>query len=117
MNKGTVVQVIGSTLDAEFSEKLPALYNALELQIDLENDKRKLTVEVQQHIGDNRVRCVSLGSTDGIRRGQDILDTGTSVQVPVGEVVLGRVLNLLHTQPICPANGVFAAQTLALARF
>lgn len=95
MNKGTVVQVIGSTLDAEFSEKLPALYNALELQIDLENDKRKLTVEVQQHIGDNRVRCVSLGSTDGIRRGQDILDTGTSVQVPVGEVVLGRVFNLL----------------------
>ncbi|MEK7486426.1 MAG: F0F1 ATP synthase subunit beta [Planctomycetota bacterium] len=95
MNKGKIVQVIGSTLDAEFSEKLPALYNALEIQIETENDKRKLTVEVQQHIGDNRVRCVSLGSTDGLRRGQEVIDTGTSVSVPVGEQVLGRVFNLL----------------------
>jgi F-type H+-transporting ATPase subunit beta len=94
-NIGQVIQVIGSTLDAEFSEKLPRLYNALELFIKSDGESRKLTVEVQQHIGDNRVRCVALGATDGIQRNQDIIDTGDSVTVPVGDKVLGRVFNLL----------------------
>jgi len=95
-NAGTVVQVIGSTFDAQFDPaKLPAIYNALETTIEIEGAKRRLVGEVQQHIGEGRVRAVALGSTDGLRRGQAVTDTGSSVTVPVGEEVLGRVFNLL----------------------
>jgi F-type H+-transporting ATPase subunit beta len=93
---GTVVQVIGSTFDAQFDpDHLPAIYNALETEIEVEGEKRKLVGEVQQHVGEGRVRAVALGSTDGMRRGMEVTDTGTAVTVPVGEGVLGRVFNLL----------------------
>jgi F-type H+-transporting ATPase subunit beta len=95
-NVGKVVQVIGSTLDAEFSEdNLPDIYNAITIETDVMGEKVKLTCEVQQHLGGNRVRAVALGSTDGIRRGTEIIDTGTSITVPVGEETLGRIFNLL----------------------
>ena len=95
-NVGKVVQVIGSTLDAEFPEgKLPKIYNALELQIEVMGNKIDLVCEVQQHLGGNRVRAVALDSTDGISRGQQIIDTGAPISVPVGEVTLGRIFNLL----------------------
>jgi F-type H+-transporting ATPase subunit beta len=94
MNKGKVVQVIGPTLDVEFApEELPEIYNAIKIQ-----DKEKdidLTVEVALHVGDNTVRCVSLGSTDGLVRGMEAVDTGSPITVPVGKTSLGRVLNLL----------------------
>jgi F-type H+-transporting ATPase subunit beta len=93
---GKIVQVIGSTFDAEFEEgKLPEIYNALKIESDVKGVKINLVGEVQQQLGGNRVRCVALGSTDGLQRGMDVTDTGAAVKVPVGDAVLGRVFNLL----------------------
>ena len=98
---GKIVQVIGSTFDVEFGEgHLPEIYNALTVQTDKAGGvKVDLVGEVQQHLGGNRVRCVALGSTDGLIRGSDAVDTGKPVSVPVGMETLGRVFNLLG-QPI-----------------
>jgi F-type H+-transporting ATPase subunit beta len=93
---GHVTQVIGSTFDAEFSEEnLPEIYNALKVQTEIKGVKLNVTGEVQQHLGGGRVRCVALGSTDGMVRGMDVHDTGAPVSVPVGKETLGRVFNLL----------------------
>lgn len=93
---GKVVQVIGSTFDAEFGEgHLPEIYNALRIEAEYKGVALRLTGEVQQHLGGNRVRCVALGSTDGLVRGMKVMDTGKPVQVPVGKETLGRVFNLL----------------------
>ena len=97
---GHITQVIGSTFDAEFPEdNLPNIYNAVTLEVK-EGDKfRTLTGEVSKHLGGGRVRCVALGSTEGMVRGQECADTGGPVTVPVGEATLGRVFNMLG-QPI-----------------
>jgi F-type H+-transporting ATPase subunit beta len=93
---GHVTQIIGSTFDAEFSEEnLPEIYNALKIDTDVKGVRVKVTGEVQQHLGGGRVRCVALGSTDGMVRGMEVLDTGAPVSVPVGKGTLGRVFNLL----------------------
>ncbi len=93
---GSIVQVIGSTFDAEFEEgHLPEIYNALTIDTEYKGVTIHLTGEVQQHLGGNRVRCVALGSTDGLVRGMKVIDTGKPVQVPVGKETLGRVFNLL----------------------
>src|SRR5213595_1294756 len=93
---GHIVQVIGSTFDAEFEEgHLPEIYNACKVESRSDGTAIQLTGEVQQHLGGNRVRCVALGSTDGLVRGMRVVDTGKSVQVPVGKATLGRVFNLL----------------------
>lgn len=92
-NIGKIVQVIGPVVDIYFENKLPNLLNAIE--IDNTNAKEKLVVEVAQHIGDDRVRCIAMGSTDGLVRGMDAVDTGAPIQVPVGEEVLGRMFNVL----------------------
>ena len=90
---GKIVQVIGSTFDVEFDEgHLPDIYNALKIA---GKDGGVLTGEVQQHLGGSRVRCVALGSTDGLVRGTDVTDTGAPVSVPVGLETLGRVFNVL----------------------
>ncbi len=91
------MQVIGSTFDAEFSEEtIPAIYSALRIDSDgADGAGVHLTGEVQQHLGGGRVRCVALGSTDALRRGMRVEDTGTPVRMPVGPGVLGRVFNLL----------------------
>jgi len=99
-NQGRVSQVIGSTLDAEFDEAhLPSIYNALRTEIERtvlgETTKETLWCEVAQHLGGGRVRAVALGSTDGLKRGSPIMDTGAPVSVPVGEATLGRVFNLI----------------------
>jgi len=92
---GRVTQIIGSTFDAEFPEnRLPAIYNAVKISAEHKGLKLDLTGEVQQHLGGGRVRCVALGSTDGMIRGMDCLDTGAPVKVPVGKATLGRVFNL-----------------------
>jgi len=94
--QGKVVQVISSTFDAEFPEEsIPPIYNALRVDTDFNDIKLHLTGEVQQHLGGGRVRCVALGSTDGLYRGAPVSDTGGPVKMPVGPGVLGRVLNLL----------------------
>lgn len=92
MTEGKIVQVIGSIIDAEFPPgELPTIYNALKI----DSRDGELTVEVQQHLGNNRIRAIALGSTDGLRRGSKVRDTGSPVQVPVGKETLGRVFNLL----------------------
>ncbi|GJM43719.1 MAG: ATP synthase subunit beta [Gemmatimonadota bacterium] len=96
MVEGKIVQVIGSTLDAEFpKDKLPEIYDAIVVDIELEGVTSTLTCEVQQHLGGNRVRAISLGTTDGLVRGTTIRNTGGPVAVPVGDETLGRVFNLL----------------------
>ena len=93
---GSIIQVIGSTFDVEFpDDHLPAIYNAVTVEGDNKGIKIKLTGEVQQHLGGSRVRAVALGSTDGLMRGMEVVDTGEAVQVPVGYETLGRVFNLL----------------------
>lgn len=95
-NIGHVTQIIGSTFDASFDEaKLPAIYNAVKIDTEVKGIRVKVTGEIQQHLGGGRVRCVALGSTDGMVRGMDVLDTGAPVSVPVGKGTLGRVFNVL----------------------
>ncbi len=97
---GRVTQVIGSTFDIEFSEgHMPAIYNAVEIKSEHKGVKIDLVGEVQQHLGGGRVRAIALGSTDGMMRGMDVVDTGKPVSVPVGTATLGRVFNVLG-QPI-----------------
>ena len=89
---GTVSQVMGPVVDVRFGEgDLPEIYNALTIPIG----ERTLTVEVAQHIGDNVVRCIAMSSTDGLRRGTPVTDTGAAISVPVGEETLGRIFNVL----------------------
>ena len=107
---GKIVQVIGSTFDAEFEEgHLPEIYNALKVDTEYNGVRIRLTGEVQQHLGGNRVRCVALGSTDGLVRGMDVMDTGGPVMVPVGLETLGRVFNLLG-EPIDGRGPVHAKE-------
>jgi F-type H+/Na+-transporting ATPase subunit beta len=96
MNIGKVVQVIGSTIDVEFQHgSLPEIYNALNVEAEVMGKKAKVVCEVQQHLGGDKVRAIALASTDGIRRGIDVIDTGGPISVPVGDETLGRVFNLL----------------------
>ncbi len=91
-NIGTITQVVGPVLDIRFPDgQLPNLLNAIEI----DNRGKKLTVEVAQHIGDNVARCIAMASTDGLERGMEAVDTGSAIQVPVGEECLGRIFNLL----------------------
>ncbi len=93
---GRITQVIGSTFDAEFPQgKLPPIYNAVQIKSTEKGVTINLTGEIQQHLGGSRVRCVALGSTDGLRRGMECIDTGRPVSVPVGKNILGRVFNVL----------------------
>ena len=109
-NIGHITQVIGSTFDAEFNEdSLPAIYNAVRLEVKSGDKTQTLTGEVSKHLGGGRVRCVALGSTDGVIRGQDCIDTGAPVTVPVGEATLGRVFNMLG-DPIDNRGEVEAAE-------
>ena len=95
-NVGKVTQVIGSTFDVEFPEdSLPGIYNAVKITSEEKGVCLNLTGEVQQHLGGGRVRCVALGATEGMIRGQACVDMGAPVSVPVGEETLGRVFNLL----------------------
>ena len=92
MATGKVTQVIGTVLDVEFPpEEMPTIFNALETQVA----GRRLVLEVEQHIGNNWVRCLALGPTEGLVRGAEVVDTGSPVMVPVGEPTLGRLFNAL----------------------
>lgn len=98
-NKGKIIRIIGPVVDIEFaSNSLPAIYNAVTTKI---GDKT-LTLEVQQHVGDNIARAVAMDSTDGLSRGLEAVDTGSPISVPVGEAVLGRIMDVLGN----PIDGV-----------
>jgi len=94
MNKGKIVQIIGPVVDAEFPDSLPAIYNALTIEFEASGVTTKLTLEVQQHLGDNWVRAVAMSSTEGLRRGMELTDVGEPIRMPVGEAVMGRVFNV-----------------------
>ena len=91
MNKGKLVQIIGPVLDVKFADKLPNIFNALEIYLD---DKR-IVAEVQSHLGDNTVRAIAMSSTDGLKRGLEVIDTGEAIKVPVGKATLGRIFNVV----------------------
>ena len=109
MNKGKISQVIGPVVDVEFSEQLPEIYSALEVQLPASSAGKtnKLVLETHQHLGGNRVRAVAMGSTDGLRRAMEVVDTGAPISVPVGPETLGRMFNLLGE----PIDGMPAAKT------
>jgi F-type H+/Na+-transporting ATPase subunit beta len=93
---GRVVQVIGPVVDVEFpSEQIPGIYNALHVDVTLGDETKTLTLEVEQDIGDNVVRAISMQPTDGLVRDAPVTDTGGPISVPVGEVTKGHVFNVL----------------------
>ncbi len=93
MLEGKIIQVIGPTVDVEFPEgNLPAILNALKV---IREDQNDLVLEIQMHLGENKVRTVAMDSTDGLVRGQKVVDTGEPISVPVGENVLGRIINVI----------------------
>jgi F-type H+/Na+-transporting ATPase subunit beta len=96
MNKGKIVQIIGPVVDVEFPPgQLPALYNALTIEYDCRSRAPpKLVLEVQQHLGDNWVRTVAMSTTDGLKRGFEVTDTGAPISMPVGDNIMGRVFNV-----------------------
>src|SRR5215469_910528 len=97
MNTGTIVQVIGPVIDADFggTAGLPNIYDALEVEFEIDGSpSKKLTLEVQQHLGEGWVRAIAMSSTEGLKRGMTITNTGAPISVPVGDGVLGRVFNV-----------------------
>ncbi|MGO8701770.1 MAG: F0F1 ATP synthase subunit beta [Limisphaerales bacterium] len=95
MNKGKIVQVIGPVVDIEFPGALPGIYNAVTVDFEVPRlGKTKLTLEVQQHLGDNWVRSVAMSSTEGLKRGLEVVDTGAPISMPVGPGVMGRIFDV-----------------------
>ena len=95
MNKGKIVQLIGLVVDVEFTDGFPAIYNALTVGVRRSGPRpAKQTLEVEQHLGDDWVRR-SHGSTEGIKRGYEVTDTGGPISMPVGDGVMGRVFNVV----------------------
>ena len=113
MNKGKISQIIGPVLDVEFNEgELPAIYNAITIK---RQDGNELVVEAQQHLGENIVRCVAMDSTDGLMRGMEAIDTGDSINVPVGPEVLGRMINVIG-KPIDEMGEIKTSKTYPIHR-
>jgi F-type H+-transporting ATPase subunit beta len=95
-NTGKIVQIIGPVLDVEFEAgHLPAIYNAIKVTVELDGKPFDIVAEVEQHLGENRVRAIAMKPTDGLQRGMAVIDTGGPITVPVGPATLGRVLNVL----------------------
>ncbi len=105
MNKGIIKKIIGPVIEVECPEQVPEIYNALIVQ----KGEEKVVFEVQQHLGSHMVRAIALGSTDGLRRGDEVIDTGAPISVPVGEANLGRMFdvvgNPIDGKPFSPKNG------------
>jgi F-type H+-transporting ATPase subunit beta len=117
MNKGKITQVIGPVIDVEFEAgKLPEIYYALKVtNPSLGSTEWNLIVEVAQHLGENTVRCIAMDSTDGLVRGQDVLDTGKQISMPVGRGTLGRILNVVG-EPVDEAGPVVTDETWEIHR-
>ena len=94
MNTGRIVQVVGPVVDVEFPGALPAIYNALAVECTVQNQPMRLTLEVQQHLGDRRVRAISMAGTEGLKRGYEVTDSGGPISMPVGDCVMGRVFDV-----------------------
>src|SRR3954463_9611911 len=96
-NGGTVEQVTGVVIDVVFPDHIPEIFTALKIEVPPEESRTELDLicEVQQHLGDDRVRAIAMDATDGLRRGDKVIDTGGPITVPVGKATLGRIFNLL----------------------
>jgi len=96
MSEGTIVRIVGPVVDVDFSEAktVPKIYDALEVNFEVDKQKHHLVLEVQQHLGEGWVRAIAMSSTEGLKRGMKLADTGDPISVPVGEGVLGRVFNV-----------------------
>lgn len=112
MNIGKIIQIIGPVVDVQFEDALPGIYDALEIKT---GDDSKIVLEAHQHLGANKVRAVAMGSTDGLRRGMEVVDTGAPINVPVGQETLGRMFNLLG-EPIDGKPAVSTKLTLPIHR-
>ncbi len=96
MNTGKIVQIIGAVVDVDFSQaEMPAIYNALTVDYEIDGKSTQLVLEVEQHLPDGWVRTVAMSTTDGLKRGMEVIDTGAPISVPVGPKVLGRIFNVL----------------------
>ncbi len=118
MSVGKIVQIIGPVVDLEFSEaSLPQIYNAVRITSEGFDVPTPIdvTAEVEQHLGEGRVRCVAMEPTDGLVRGMKAVDTGAPIQVPVGDEVLGRVINVLG-KPVDQQGPINTKQTLPIHR-
>ena len=111
MNRGTITQIISAVVDVAFKDELPAIYNALKVKLE----DKELVLEVEQHLGNNVVRTVAMDSTDGLKRGMEVIDTGKPITVPVGKAVLGRILNVLG-EPVDNQGPVNAETVLPIHR-
>lgn len=110
-NIGKIIQIIGAVIDIRFERELPSLYNAIEVDFE----EGKIVLEVMQHLGDHTVRCISMHSTDGLKRGMEAIDTGAPISVPVGKEVLGRMVNVLGV-PIDNKPAIEAKENWAIHR-
>jgi F-type H+-transporting ATPase subunit beta len=115
-NTGKIVQIIGPVVDVDFSAgKLPKIYDALETTADVNGEKSKVVLEVQQDLGESWVRTVAMSSTEGLRRGGEVIDTGAPISVPVGEAVLGRIFNV-SGDPVDEAGPVITEKKYPIHR-
>jgi F-type H+-transporting ATPase subunit beta len=94
MNKGKIMKVIGPVVDIEFPDALPAIYNALTCEYTVQNQPVALTLEVQQHLGDQWIRAISMSGTEGLKRGLEVTDSGGPISMPVGDAVMGRIFDV-----------------------
>ena len=111
-NIGKIIQIIGPVVDVQFEDKLPEIYNALNIKT---SETEQIVLEAHQHMGAGKVRAVAMGQTDGLRRGMEVIDTGAPIQVPVGQETLGRMFNLLG-EAIDGKPNVVAKQKLPIHR-
>src|ERR1700751_3071361 len=106
---GRITQVIGAVVDVKFDDHLPAILNALETK----NQGNRLVLEVAQHLGESTVRTIAMDSSEGLVRGQEVMDTGEPIAVPVGDECLGRIINVVG-DPVDEAEPVKTAQKRAI---
>jgi len=117
-NTGTIVQVIGPVVDVEFNPAqgpMPKIYDALEVNYKVQNQPHRIILETQQHLGENWVRAIAMSSTEGLMRGIQVTNTGAPISVPVGEEVLGRILNVIG-EPIDERGSVNATKHYSIHR-
>ncbi|MGB1235257.1 MAG: F0F1 ATP synthase subunit beta, partial [Planktomarina sp.] len=107
--KGKITQVIGAVVDVQFEDHLPAILNAL----TTDNNGKKLVLEVAQHLGENTVRTIAMDATEGLVRGQAVSDSGSSIEVPVGDATLGRIMNVVG-EPIDEKGPIGAKETRSI---
>jgi F-type H+/Na+-transporting ATPase subunit beta len=115
MNTGTVVQVVGPVVDVEFADALPPIFNALAVEYSVQRQPLRVLLEVQQHLGDRCVRAISMSSTEGLKRGFPVMDTGEPLSMPVGDGVMGRVFDVTGT-PVDERGPVIAEKRYPIHR-